>query len=459
MPLGDRAAGSGLDGQLVAEERRTRRRSGARYRVSASAALRARGGRARSARRLVEPSPTPSRRASRAARAWTPNCAATRRSRSSRFRQYRAVRSRPSGSPTHRPRDGRGCCRARAHRRPSAARARQRARAARPAERREPEQRAGDRRAWGGAWEPSCGSRAMSTNDLCDLLLYALVMLDVRRLRVLREVARRGSFSAAAEALSFTQPAISRQIAALELEAGTQLVDRRARGVRLTPAGELLLEHADVILDRLADGRDPARGARRPGRRQAAPGRVRHRQRDADPARDPRVRRPSTRPSSCGSSRAGRRSSWARMLGGEVDLAVLAIDRAEEEIELEPLMDDPLFVALAADHPLAGKPELCMADLSDETWIESRRGASLGRADRRRARRGLRAAHRLRGGQLAGQAGPRGRRRGGDADPERGARHRARGRRAALARSRRAGAAAVPREPGVRLPRARRSSR
>ena len=77
-------------------------------------------------------------------------------------------------------------------------------------------------------------------------------MLDVRRLRVLREVARRGSFSAAAQALSFTQPAISRQIAALELEAGAQLVDRRARGVRLTPAGELLLEHADVILDRLA---------------------------------------------------------------------------------------------------------------------------------------------------------------------------------------------------------------
>src|SRR4051812_3230960 len=90
-------------------------------------------------------------------------------------------------------------------------------------------------------------------------------MLDVRRLRVLREVARRGSFSAAAEALSFTQPAISRQIAALELEAGTQLVDRRARGVRLTPAGELLLEHADVILDRLATAQTQLEGPPRPG--------------------------------------------------------------------------------------------------------------------------------------------------------------------------------------------------
>ena len=77
-------------------------------------------------------------------------------------------------------------------------------------------------------------------------------MLDVRRLRVLREVAATGSFSAAAEALAFTQPAVSRQIATLEAEAGARLVERGARGIRLTPAGELLLEHAEVILDRLA---------------------------------------------------------------------------------------------------------------------------------------------------------------------------------------------------------------
>src|SRR5215207_21013 len=64
---------------------------------------------------------------------------------------------------------------------------------------------------------------------------YTLVMLDVRRLRVLREVAARGSFSAAADALSFTQPAVSRQIATLEAEAGARLV-----------------EHAELILDRLA---------------------------------------------------------------------------------------------------------------------------------------------------------------------------------------------------------------
>ncbi len=217
----------------------------------------------------------------------------------------------------------------------------------------------------------------MRTNDLCVSLLYGLVMLDVRRLRVLREVARRGSFSAAAEALSFTQPAISRQIAALELEAGAQLVDRRARGVRLTPAGELLVGHADVILDRLATAENQlealaglAGGRLRLGTFGTANGTLIPLAIRAFVTEYPAVELRLV-------------EGWSaalvgRMIAGEVDLAVLALDPAEEEIELEPLMDDPLFVALAADHPLAGKAELGMADLRDETWIESRRGATSG---------------------------------------------------------------------------------
>src|SRR3954452_19350969 len=77
-------------------------------------------------------------------------------------------------------------------------------------------------------------------------------MLDVKRLRVLREVASQGSFSAAADALSYTQSAVSQQIAALEREAGTTLVERRARGVHLTQAGRALVVHADAILARLS---------------------------------------------------------------------------------------------------------------------------------------------------------------------------------------------------------------
>src|SRR3954451_14636339 len=78
-------------------------------------------------------------------------------------------------------------------------------------------------------------------------------MLDVRRMKVLKEVAAQGSFSAAAEALSFTQSAVSQQVAALERESGAKLVERRARGIRMTPAGEALVSHADAILARLDD--------------------------------------------------------------------------------------------------------------------------------------------------------------------------------------------------------------
>jgi DNA-binding transcriptional LysR family regulator len=66
-------------------------------------------------------------------------------------------------------------------------------------------------------------------------------MFDVKQLRVLKAVSDHGSFSAAADALSYTQPAISQQVAALEKRAGTTLVDRGSRGVRLTDAGQALV--------------------------------------------------------------------------------------------------------------------------------------------------------------------------------------------------------------------------
>lgn len=75
--------------------------------------------------------------------------------------------------------------------------------------------------------------------------------MDLLQLRVLREVARCGSISAAAEALDYTQPAISRQLAALERTAGRALVERTGRGTRLTPVGEVLLRRAETILAEL----------------------------------------------------------------------------------------------------------------------------------------------------------------------------------------------------------------
>src|SRR4051794_30280165 len=78
-------------------------------------------------------------------------------------------------------------------------------------------------------------------------------MDDLRLLKVLREVALRGSFSAAAEALSYSQPAVSQQIARLEAQAGVKLLDRQPKGIKLTPAGEALVRHTERILAQLAE--------------------------------------------------------------------------------------------------------------------------------------------------------------------------------------------------------------
>jgi DNA-binding transcriptional LysR family regulator len=76
-------------------------------------------------------------------------------------------------------------------------------------------------------------------------------VLDVTRLRVLAAVARHGSVTAAARALSYAQPSISHHLARLEAETGSRLVQRVGRGIRLTEAGRMLAERAEEILGRL----------------------------------------------------------------------------------------------------------------------------------------------------------------------------------------------------------------
>jgi len=77
------------------------------------------------------------------------------------------------------------------------------------------------------------------------------MVLDVRRLRVLREVARRGTIVAAADALGYTPSALSQQLSTLEREAGVAVLERTGRNVRLTDEGETLVRHADLILAEL----------------------------------------------------------------------------------------------------------------------------------------------------------------------------------------------------------------
>jgi DNA-binding transcriptional LysR family regulator len=77
-------------------------------------------------------------------------------------------------------------------------------------------------------------------------------MLDLRRLRLLRELKERGTIAAVADALQFTPSAVSQQLAMLEREAGVRLLERAGRGVRLTDPALVLVDHADALLERAA---------------------------------------------------------------------------------------------------------------------------------------------------------------------------------------------------------------
>jgi DNA-binding transcriptional LysR family regulator len=199
-------------------------------------------------------------------------------------------------------------------------------------------------------------------------------MLDVRRLRVLREVASHGSFSAAAEALSYTQSAVSQQIAALEREAGARLVERSARGVKLTDAGRALVCHTDAILARLADAEEELQAINglRGGRLRLA----------AFPSACAtllplavatfRERHPGVELSLCP---AEPDEGLALLRSGEVDVALsieatFAPPRTDAaDLENVALLDDPMYIMLPRDHPMAGRARLKLADLADESWM------------------------------------------------------------------------------------------
>src|SRR3954462_6076469 len=203
-------------------------------------------------------------------------------------------------------------------------------------------------------------------------------MLDVKRLRVLREVAARGSFSGAADALSYTQSAISQQIAALEREAGARLVERSARGVRLTDAGAALVTHTDAILARLDAAErelEAIAGLRGGHLRMVSLPRAAASLLPLAIA-EFRRRHPAVELSLSPGEPA---DAVAALKAGGCDPAISleASFRPLEDKQIEKIMllDDPMFLVVAADHPLAHKPRLALEDLAEEHWIQGTIGA------------------------------------------------------------------------------------
>jgi DNA-binding transcriptional LysR family regulator len=195
-------------------------------------------------------------------------------------------------------------------------------------------------------------------------------MLNVTRIGVLRAVARHGSFSGAADALGYTQPAVSRQIATLEAETGAVLVTRAANGARLTDAGEVLVRHSEVIFAALDEAENELKAVLG-----LEAGRLRLATFSSAAA--------SIVPLAIARFRAIHpgvelvvemmepEDSIPRLRCGELDIA-LGNDAEPvpgEPIERIHLFDDPMYVALPRGHRLAERATLRLPDLADEPWM------------------------------------------------------------------------------------------
>jgi DNA-binding transcriptional LysR family regulator len=207
-------------------------------------------------------------------------------------------------------------------------------------------------------------------------------MLDVRRLRVLREVGRQSSLSAAAAALAYTPSAVSQQIAALEHELGVGLVERGARGATLTDAGRVLVRHAEEIFGRLQTAQEELQalagletGRLRLGAfstacavlvpRAVVAFRVRHpgvevTLRELDPE-----------------------EALAQLRARELDTALVYEFPVEQPASFDGLayvhlLDDRLYVALPPGHRLARRRRLRLRELAEEPWVQGvYRGSTL----------------------------------------------------------------------------------
>lgn len=208
--------------------------------------------------------------------------------------------------------------------------------------------------------------------------------LDVGRLRLLREVGLRGTIAGAARELGLTPSAVSQQLAVLEREAGTSLVDRSPRGVRLTGAGHALAARAGEVLDVLSAARaDLDRLAGAPGGPvtiaavASAALRFVSGAADALAAEHPDIR---LRVEVAEPARA-----LALLLAGDVELAV--VDEYDyvplavpDSVVAEPLGSEPLVLVTPRGWTGAVSPAL--AELAGERWVMPPDDAACGLAVR-----------------------------------------------------------------------------
>jgi DNA-binding transcriptional LysR family regulator len=192
--------------------------------------------------------------------------------------------------------------------------------------------------------------------------------MDSDTLRTFAVVARTGGFSAAAEALRRSQPAISRRVAQLEADVGARLFDRTPGGVLLSDAGRALLPHAERVLAALDDahGALAELNATPSGKIElAVVGTLAGAELTAPLRRFTRAH-PKVR---VGLSIGTSAVVSERVRRGEATLGVRYHDDTAGDLISLPLGAERALVACASDHPQAGRRIASLADLAGETWL------------------------------------------------------------------------------------------
>ncbi len=197
--------------------------------------------------------------------------------------------------------------------------------------------------------------------------------MDLRQLRYFLAVARARSFSRAAEQEGVSQPTLSEQIRKLEHSLGVPLFERLARGVRLTPPGERLLAHAQVVLGEVAAARRTIEALRTRIAGRLAVGAI--------PTVLPYLLAPRVEEFRRRYPEVELRlieDITARLIAGlrtgDLDLAIVSLPLREPGLICAELLREPLLAALPAGHPLAAERELDPRALRRERWLLLRDG-------------------------------------------------------------------------------------
>jgi LysR family hca operon transcriptional activator len=205
--------------------------------------------------------------------------------------------------------------------------------------------------------------------------------VELRHLRYFVAVAEEGSLTVAAQKrLHTAQPSLSRQIHDLELELGVQLLIRGPRGIELTAAGRVFLDHARIALLQVEAAGEAARRAAQPARASFAIGFLTGYEMDWLPAVMGilRAELPSTEVVIHSQDSP---DLAAGLIRGKIDLAFLRPEKQAPGLKFRPLRKDPLIVLMPRDHALAARSSIRPQDIADEIFI----GVSATRAPTLRA--------------------------------------------------------------------------